>query len=210
MQPIDPAHKPACTSRRSTTSACGSTTCRAAVAWLTAQGVRFTPGGIRKGAAGHDITFIHPKGNDDVSHRRRGRADRAGAGAAGRDRRRPLAARSADPALPLHRKGPRLRAVSYNADLAERATAPHGQVGFAVVTSRRFLVHALLPQGPDPHSAADPATRWARSRIIIVFHVMRWRRDYAEADVARAFPEKSAAERTARSFATAIAIWPTR
>ncbi|HET9990808.1 MAG TPA: VOC family protein [Kofleriaceae bacterium] len=36
----------------------------AAVAWLTAQGVRFTPGGIRKGAAGHDVCFIHPKGND--------------------------------------------------------------------------------------------------------------------------------------------------
>jgi lactoylglutathione lyase len=35
-----------------------------AVAWLSAQGVRFAPGGIRKGAAGHDITFIHPKGND--------------------------------------------------------------------------------------------------------------------------------------------------
>lgn len=28
------------------------------------QGVRFTPGGIRPGAAGHDITFIHPKGNE--------------------------------------------------------------------------------------------------------------------------------------------------
>jgi len=25
-------------------------------------GVRFTPGGIRPGAAGHNITFIHPKG----------------------------------------------------------------------------------------------------------------------------------------------------
>lgn len=36
----------------------------AAVAWLTKQGVRFTPGGIRKGAAGHDVCFIHPKGND--------------------------------------------------------------------------------------------------------------------------------------------------
>ncbi|HNS99178.1 MAG TPA: VOC family protein [Polyangiaceae bacterium] len=35
-----------------------------AVAWLTEQGVRFTPGGIRKGAAGHDVCFIHPKGND--------------------------------------------------------------------------------------------------------------------------------------------------
>lgn len=35
-----------------------------AVAWLTAQGVRFAPGGIRKGAAGYDITFLHPKAND--------------------------------------------------------------------------------------------------------------------------------------------------
>ena len=35
------------------------------VAWLTAQGVRFAPGGIRKGATGHDICFIHPKGNDE-------------------------------------------------------------------------------------------------------------------------------------------------
>ena len=31
---------------------------------MTANGVRFAPGGIRKGAAGHDITFIHPKGNE--------------------------------------------------------------------------------------------------------------------------------------------------
>ena len=35
-----------------------------AVEYLTKQGVRFTPGGIRKGASGYDITFIHPKGND--------------------------------------------------------------------------------------------------------------------------------------------------
>ena len=27
--------------------------------------LRFTPGGVRKGAAGFDVTFIHPKGNDD-------------------------------------------------------------------------------------------------------------------------------------------------
>jgi lactoylglutathione lyase len=27
-------------------------------------GVRFTPGGIRKGASGHNVTFIHPKGNE--------------------------------------------------------------------------------------------------------------------------------------------------
>jgi len=35
-----------------------------AVSWLTEQGVRFTPGGIRKGAAGHNVCFIHPKGNE--------------------------------------------------------------------------------------------------------------------------------------------------
>jgi lactoylglutathione lyase len=32
-----------------------------AVAWLTEKGMRFTPGGIRKGASGHDVCFIHPK-----------------------------------------------------------------------------------------------------------------------------------------------------
>ena len=36
-----------------------------AVEWLTAQGVRFALGGIRKGAAGYDICFMHPKANDE-------------------------------------------------------------------------------------------------------------------------------------------------
>ena len=36
----------------------------AAVEWLEGQGVRFTPGGIRQGAAGFDVCFIHPKGNE--------------------------------------------------------------------------------------------------------------------------------------------------
>ena len=36
----------------------------AAVVWLTEQGMRFTPGGIRKGASGHDVCFMHPKGNE--------------------------------------------------------------------------------------------------------------------------------------------------
>ncbi|MCL4138949.1 UNVERIFIED_CONTAM: hypothetical protein GTU68_007560 [Idotea baltica] len=35
-----------------------------AVQWLEEQGLRFAPGGIRKGASGHDICFVHPKGND--------------------------------------------------------------------------------------------------------------------------------------------------
>ncbi len=38
----------------------------AAVAWLGEHGVRFTPGGIRKGAAGFDVCFIHPKGSADA------------------------------------------------------------------------------------------------------------------------------------------------
>ncbi len=37
---------------------------QAAVDWLSDQGMRFTPGGIRKGAAGHDVCFMHPKGNE--------------------------------------------------------------------------------------------------------------------------------------------------
>jgi lactoylglutathione lyase len=36
-----------------------------AVEWLSAQGLRFAPGGIRNGAGGHDITFVHPKGNEE-------------------------------------------------------------------------------------------------------------------------------------------------
>jgi len=38
----------------------------AAHAWLSARGVRFTPGGMRKGAAGHEVCFIHPKPSDDA------------------------------------------------------------------------------------------------------------------------------------------------
>jgi hypothetical protein len=34
----------------------------AAVEHLTEKGVRFAPGGIRKGASGHLVAFIHPKG----------------------------------------------------------------------------------------------------------------------------------------------------
>jgi lactoylglutathione lyase len=40
----------------------------AAVDWLTSKGLRFAPGGIRKGAAGFDICFVHPKGNEDFPY----------------------------------------------------------------------------------------------------------------------------------------------
>ena len=36
-----------------------------AVDWLTEQGLRFTPGGIRKGAAGDDVWFVHPVANEE-------------------------------------------------------------------------------------------------------------------------------------------------
>ena len=36
-----------------------------AVEWLSARGVRFTPGGIRKGAEGREMAFIHPKASDE-------------------------------------------------------------------------------------------------------------------------------------------------
>ena len=36
----------------------------AAVSHLEAEGVRFAPGGIRKGASGHNVCFIHPRGSE--------------------------------------------------------------------------------------------------------------------------------------------------
>ena len=87
MQPIDPAAKPAVHEPALNHVGLWVDDLRAAVAWLTAQGVRFAPGGIRKGAAGHDIAFIHPEGQRSVPDRRRRRADRARAGAARGHRR---------------------------------------------------------------------------------------------------------------------------
>ena len=64
MQPLDPAKKPAVHDPALNHIGLWIDDLAAAVAWLEEQGVRFTPGGIRKGAAGHDVCFIHPKGND--------------------------------------------------------------------------------------------------------------------------------------------------
>jgi lactoylglutathione lyase len=64
MQPIDPEGKPAVHATPLNHVGLWVDDLPAAVAWMTARGVRFAPGGIRKGAAGHDICFIHPKGND--------------------------------------------------------------------------------------------------------------------------------------------------
>ncbi len=64
MQPIDPEKRPKVHEPALNHIGLWIDDLRAAVAWLQGQGVRFTPGGIRKGAAGFDVCFIHPKGNE--------------------------------------------------------------------------------------------------------------------------------------------------
>jgi lactoylglutathione lyase len=62
MQPIDPAGRPRVHEPALNHVGLWVDDLRAAVAWLEGRGVRFTPGGVRKGASGHDVCFIHPKG----------------------------------------------------------------------------------------------------------------------------------------------------
>lgn len=64
MQPIDPDKKPKVNDPALNHVGLWVDDLGACVKWLEQQGVRFTPGGIRKGAAGHDVTFIHPKGDE--------------------------------------------------------------------------------------------------------------------------------------------------
>jgi lactoylglutathione lyase len=64
MQPIDPEKKPAVHTTPLNHVGLWIDDLPAAVDWLTGQGVRFAPGGIRRGAAGHDICFLHPKSNE--------------------------------------------------------------------------------------------------------------------------------------------------
>lgn len=66
MQPLDPEKKPAVHTTPLNHIGLWIDNLPRAVDWLGTQGVRFAPGGIRKGAAGFDITFIHPKGNDEL------------------------------------------------------------------------------------------------------------------------------------------------
>jgi len=65
MQPLDAHRKPAVHATPLNHVGLWVDDLPKAVAWMSAHGVRFAPGGIRKGAAGHDICFIHPKGNDE-------------------------------------------------------------------------------------------------------------------------------------------------
>ena len=65
MQPIDPDKKPKVQDPPLNHVGLWIDDLAAAVDWLLARGVRFTPGGIRKGASGFEVCFIHPKGNEE-------------------------------------------------------------------------------------------------------------------------------------------------
>jgi lactoylglutathione lyase len=65
MQPIDPEKSPKVHVPQLNHIGLWVDDLQRAVDWLTKRGVRFTPGGIRRGASGHDVCFIHPKGNDE-------------------------------------------------------------------------------------------------------------------------------------------------
>jgi len=65
MQPIDPEKRPKVHEPALNHLGLWIDDLAAAVEWLSERGTRFTPGGIRKGAAGFDVCFIHPKGNED-------------------------------------------------------------------------------------------------------------------------------------------------
>jgi lactoylglutathione lyase len=66
MQPIDPEAKPRVQDPALNHVGLWIDDLKTAVEWLSAQGVRFTPGGIRKGASGFDVCFIHPKGSPEL------------------------------------------------------------------------------------------------------------------------------------------------
>jgi len=61
MQPLDPARAPRVHEPALNHVGLWVDDLPAAYAWLQARGVRFAPGGVRRGAAGHDVCFIHPK-----------------------------------------------------------------------------------------------------------------------------------------------------
>lgn len=65
MQPIDPDKRPKVHEPSLNHIGLWIDDLPAAVEWLTERGMRFTPGGIRKGAAGFDVCFIHPKGSEE-------------------------------------------------------------------------------------------------------------------------------------------------
>lgn len=65
MVPLDPEKKPAVHKPPLNHIGLWVDDLPKAVEWMSANGVRFAPGGIRKGASGFDVCFIHPKGNEE-------------------------------------------------------------------------------------------------------------------------------------------------
>ena len=63
MQPLDVDKKPAVHTTPLNHVGLWIDDLKAAYDWLSSNGVRFAPGGIRKGAAGYDICFVHPRGD---------------------------------------------------------------------------------------------------------------------------------------------------
>ena len=66
MQPLDPEARPRVDRPPLNHVGLWIDDLPAAVEWLGSKGVRFTPGGVRPGASGHDITFVHPKGSSEL------------------------------------------------------------------------------------------------------------------------------------------------
>ena len=65
MQPLDPEARPRVADPALNHVGLWIDDLASAVEWLAGQGVRFAPGGIRKGAAGFDVCFIHPRPSAD-------------------------------------------------------------------------------------------------------------------------------------------------
>jgi lactoylglutathione lyase len=61
MQPIDPQRRPSIHEPALHHVGLWIDDLRSAVVWLVNHGVRLAPGGLRRGAAGHEICFVHPK-----------------------------------------------------------------------------------------------------------------------------------------------------
>ena len=65
MEPLDPEGKPAVHKPALNHVGLWVDDLEAAQTFLSNAGVRFTPGGIRQGASGHDVCFIHPRGDEN-------------------------------------------------------------------------------------------------------------------------------------------------
>jgi len=65
MQPLDPSARPQVQNPPLNHIGLWIDDLPAAVQWLKSRGMRFAPGGIRKGASGYDVCFIHPKASEE-------------------------------------------------------------------------------------------------------------------------------------------------